>query len=700
MAILPRSAQVRIGKREKKWGQIVEAEGVQPYPPKAGGYVFTADLIGKWIYLGKNTLGQLEARKILPDAAFDQVVVMPEPHRVSAGDLIGHLGRHDSLNQRTSDRMVHIEVFCGDDIKPFLQQGRDWINNHSFQPNAWKQLGMSSEPTILRVGKGTKLYKAPLQEGQDAPRTDVTLVRTFAALAKHPENRYMETTPGPGDGRKLNWWKVNGANMQGQDISGWVREQCFAGGRATREFAQSWIDFETIEDMHDHTHTVFATTEAYIDYAIEADVPSRPSLGKLGPLMAKVYRAVFSTGDGKYAADQLCLGGRSMPGHYPWDMERMSRLIVKHESEWANPGKWRQLVEAMEARTQSLSHHEAELKRIETLAWWEEVKKGVPNLPGPAVFHIHPVALVGNFLLRQDDCECGCCFENKFKVTRLGSQYSPVFWGNRPLGKSEVISKMLADEVISESEHRILIAMSRNEGNLDAVQSYDSEVLTAGAMKKAINPEGRGEFSIQVSEFKEQNKEEYARLFERCGWTVEGSGQAAKMFYEHPHLTLGQKLIGRQLKQIIRQDCSQQNFGQSVGNTPLAVIANAITDPSFESKQVMDFIDRLRKQILPKRPVNYQYTVASYFSSDLGRATALDQHVNRPAFVLRDIGRALDGLFAAHPSAPRNPEDWLENRTEYERELIERYAHIRVMAVVSGTSVSPARYAALKAKLS
>ncbi|MGT2490990.1 hypothetical protein ACU4GD_11770 [Cupriavidus basilensis] len=39
---------------------------------------------------------------------------------------------------------------------------------------------------------------------------------------------------------------------------------------------------------------------------------------------------------------------------------------------------------------------------------------------------------------------------------------------------------------ITAGERRILVAMSPNEGNLDAVQSYDSEVLTAGAMQKTI----------------------------------------------------------------------------------------------------------------------------------------------------------------------------------------------------------------------
>ena len=66
----------------------------------------------------------------------------------------------------------------------------------------------------------------------------------------------------------------------------------------TREFAQKWVDFVPLEDAHDPTHTMFATTKAYVDYSMQADVPNPGSLDKLSLLMASVYRALFTTGDG------------------------------------------------------------------------------------------------------------------------------------------------------------------------------------------------------------------------------------------------------------------------------------------------------------------------------------------------------------------------------------------------------------------
>src|SRR5581483_7157233 len=41
-----------------------------------------------------------------------------------------------------------------------------------------------------------------------------------------------------------------------------------------------------------------------------------------------------------------------------------------------------------------------------------------------------------------------------------------------------------------------------------------------------------------------------------------------------------------------------------------------------------------------------------------GRATVLDQSVNRPSYVGRDIGKALNTFFSRHPSVSTNPGDW------------------------------------------
>lgn len=390
LGILPRGAQVSIGKRDGDWGQIKDTHGAQLIAPTAGGLV-AANAASGWIFLGKENGGPV-VEEIMPDSSLDRVVVPSTPVPIKAGELIGHLGRYDSLNQQTSNRMVHIEVFCDNDIKSFIEQGRTWIRNNGAHPDRWQKLGLPSDPTILRVDKNTTLYGLANKQGKDAKQTGVIQVAAFAELAKHSEKSWAETEPGT-DGLKLRWWHVDSADVLGRAVDGWVREQSFAGGPVTREFAQKWVDFRTLEDAHDPTHTMFATTKAFVDYAIGADVPEPGALGNLSLLMASIYRALYPTRDGSRAADELCAAAED-----PWTALRMSRLIIKHESEWANPDKWKQLIAEIEKQTGPRAQHKAEQERIEKLVWWDEVKVSVVDLPTSDVFHIHPIGLVGNFV--------------------------------------------------------------------------------------------------------------------------------------------------------------------------------------------------------------------------------------------------------------------------------------------------------------
>jgi hypothetical protein len=281
----------------------------------------------------------------------------------------------------------------------------------------------------------------------------------------------------------------------------------------------------------------------------------------------------------------------------------------------------------------------------------------------------------------------------------MGANYGPVYWGAKPMEKSLALGDMVNAEELSASEHKILIAMSANEGKLDTVQSYDSEVVTAGAMQKTINSSGNGELPAQVAQFKKSNEVEYRNLFERCGWTVEGVGIRSTMYYSHSNLTGGEKITGEKLKKLIRDGCSKSSFKSMVKNVPLAVIVHAISSRSYEKRQLMDFVDRLRNIVLPTIPANYSHTVGEYFASDLGRATALDQSVNRPSYVGPDIGKALDTFFSLHPSVSKNPGEWGDSRTAYESEILEIYGPTRQMAKVGGVNVASARYSSLKSRL-
>ncbi|WP_232445074.1 hypothetical protein [Burkholderia ubonensis] len=707
IGILPQGASIRIGKRKKvrgrEWGEVTDLLDVSMYPPVTGGYVDPSPDVGRWVYLGQENGGPM-VEEVFPDSMFDRVIVTTDQTLspsdsqgdgggipIRSGDLIGHLGRYDPLDQRTSGtRMAHIEVFCDDGIESFIEQGREWVGQHGPHKEDWAALGLPSEPTMLRVAPGTVLYQRT-QNNEFVPgtdplsrKTDAVQVYSLAELARDPNRRIPEPHPNPDPGCPVNWWHVDGVNAQGQPIDGWVCDFNFAGGRVTREFAQKWIDFECLADDHDPAHTIFATTPKWVDYARGADVADLASRSNLSPLMLKVYDALFTTGDGTQAAVELCTLSQTERGGYPWLRQAASRLIVKHESEWANPSKWNQLIVELETKTEPNPQHEEEQKRIEKLAWWDEVKAGVPGFPGPEVFHIHPIALGGNFF-KGDTCACGCCLGKVFNRYRWvrhrrhyppQTYYGPVFAGTKKLDKFTGWDDLIAKSKATEDEKAIVIAMSSNEGNMDAVQAWDWQTFSAGAMQKTVTPEGYGELPQQIWEFRDENPSLFEEIFGRCGWSVEQE-EGARIYYSSSD-TGNRKITGQELYDFIKKGFQEADSGFPKESKPLASIAHAMINEEYQKKQVVDFIGRLHIAIA-KKPSGYSNSARDFFPSRLGRALVLDQDVNAPGNVSIDLGTSINTLRARHTGLGTDPTQWGDNRSQYEAELIQIYGPSRHM---------------------
>jgi predicted chitinase len=77
--------------------------------------------------------------------------------------------------------------------------------------------------------------------------------------------------------------------------------------------------------------------------------------------------------------------------------------MPKHRSEWASHSEYQSFFEKVLRRVAREPYHEAEMERLKQLVWWDEVQKAVKGAfpASPEVFHIQPVALVGNFSGRQ-----------------------------------------------------------------------------------------------------------------------------------------------------------------------------------------------------------------------------------------------------------------------------------------------------------
>ena len=111
-----------------------------------------------------------------------------------------------------------------------------------------------------------------------------------------------------------------------------------------------------------------------------------------GPLIGKLGEAIKRQGDAKEAVTPADLRKALTVS---WLAGTISHLIVRYQSEWGGDmSRWDQLSEVM-GKGKYL--WQSELERIEKLQWWDKVKsmRGFPA--DPAVWHIHPMGLVGNF---------------------------------------------------------------------------------------------------------------------------------------------------------------------------------------------------------------------------------------------------------------------------------------------------------------
>ena len=263
-----------------------------------------------------------------------------------------------------------------------------------------------------------------------------------------------------------------------------------------------------------------------------------------------------------------------------------------------------------------------------------------------------------------NDSTCGSEFSGDVKCTRSGSTYGPIYWGTIALSDFAKWNDLVLSDKITIDEKEILISMSLNEGKLDTVQSYDSEVISVGAMQKTLKLDGRGQLYTQLFQFSTENREKYESLLVGCGWKV-GNGR----------LTYKDK-YGSELKDLIRNGFNKDNYGKAVVSKPLEPFIKACKDEDFQIKQIIDLRDDLRKTLEIK--VNASpYKVKDYFQSKLGKATALDHHVNRPSLVEYNLKTAIDYFFSLNPNVNKNPNLWGVNHSTYETVILDYYGRNR-----------------------
>ncbi|QAU24624.1 lytic transglycosylase domain-containing protein [Dyella sp. M7H15-1] len=200
------------------------------------------------------------------------------------------------------------------------------------------------------------------------------------------------------------WWRFDVGTADGKSTTGWL-SQNHPGSEWVSPWA--WPGFEVVDA------TGIALTDAFQRNLVVTGSADWQEAGKYkeavervnaSPLLRRLEQVL-----GKHVRKDTY--GRELPKNkysivtaralqeamrLPWLASEISHLILRYESEWSgNMGRWEAITPLMRHARQNW---ECEVQRIHKLQWWNEVKGKVAGFPdSPVVYHIHPIALVGNF---------------------------------------------------------------------------------------------------------------------------------------------------------------------------------------------------------------------------------------------------------------------------------------------------------------
>ena len=209
---------------------------------------------------------------------------------------------------------------------------------------------------------------------------------------------------------------------------------------------------------------------------------------------------------------------------------------------------------------------------------------------------------------------------------------------------------------VTQSEINVMIAVAENEGNLDAINTWDNAFLSFGLFQwTAGTGSGKGELPALLARIKDEDRDLFDKYCGQHGLDV--TEVTPGLVYGYFSLR-GSKIKTPAAKAQLRQAPWAFYFWL------------AGQDPAIQAMEIKHALARLDQFYSTDRyMVDNKYRVSDLVTSEYGVGLILDNHVNRPAYVKTCLARALaqTGL--------RNPGAW---GTEEERKLIDAYLKIRV----------------------
>lgn len=367
-----------------KLKEIVDGKDIAPLSPDSAGNI-----------QGFVHLGSLESTRSAPEP--NKVYVLPTPHPIKAGELIGHLGHYQNENDRSPQRLLHLEVFSCEDVPAFIAKSQAWAAGLPDEQKTLLKVHKNASKLIphrddINASNPPKISDAGTTVGVDLiiPQS---LLDELPADSKLQENT---TLPGSATPTTTRWWRLDNllADSNGNPISGWLAEQDLI---TTRHSPWEWEGYDFIQETGSPVGKATYFYEAWRRLTNEESANYRALVSQedQGPIKARLYDIIRPGGaKGLLTAQEI---GPALAK--PWHAQSIAQLVTHYESEWYwKPDKWDELDPLM-GHLPGIDPNlnwASEKERIKKLCWWAEMadKHGISD-DGKA-WHFQPCAFLIN----------------------------------------------------------------------------------------------------------------------------------------------------------------------------------------------------------------------------------------------------------------------------------------------------------------
>ncbi len=220
---------------------------------------------------------------------------------------------------------------------------------------------------------------------------------------------------------------------------------------------------------------------------------------------------------------------------------------------------------------------------------------------------------------------------------RIGLQEPETFIANH--------REKLQEVDLTDSEMNVIFAVSENEGNLDAVNTWDNQFISFGMFQWTAGGAGKpGELPALLKIVKDEYPDDFQHYWGQFGLDVVDVGSKTGWFSYR-----GGKLFSAADKAMLREHIWAYRF------------ARAGADIEVQAVQILHAVNRINHFYMVKSAKLDGYELGDLITSEYGVALLLDNHVNRPGYVRSCVAEALgrSNLTAAEMSRGGDEEEQL-----------------------------------------